>query len=944
MRETGFVNVDRTEEIQAARLRLPVVMEEQTIMEAISENDIVIICGETGSGKTTQVPQFLYEAGYSNPNSKHPGMIGVTEPRRVAAMSMAERVSKELNLPFGKQVGYQIRYDATSVGKDTQIKFMTDGILLKEIQTDFILSKYSAIIIDEAHERSLNTDVLIGLLSRIIPLRAEMAKNPEKKMASLKLIVMSATLRVEDFTKNRQLFPKPPPVINVDARQFPVTVHFNKRTPTNYVDEAYQKACKIHRRLPPGGVLIFMTGQQEIEALCRKLRRKFPKITPESSDSSSKGKPPRFSESWGDNNEEEEEGNQNTKNERQQSIMQEKDLIMDSIDASEMEVPITREEELDADFSANNKSNDGNLEDEDAEEEEDDIPETAHGPLHVLPLYSILPTDQQMRVFQAPPEGSRLVVIATNVAETSLTIPGIKYVIDTGKVKELHYDKSSGISEFRIGWTSQASANQRSGRAGRTGPGHCYRLYSSAVYVNEYRLFSEPEILIIPIEGIVLQMKSMGIDNVVDFPFPTCPDKSSIRQAVELLTNLGAIDKNTHNITPLGETLSAFPLAPRFAKMLILGRQDDCLPYIISVVAALSVRDPILREVSDDADESTLNEDEDEAKRKKTNHMRKTRAMWADDNSDLLAILKSVGAYEFAKSKEKFCRENFLHLKSMQEIRSLRMQLSNIINSIDPTIKSQVDSKLSPPSKEQQIVIRQIITSGFIDQIGRLHREGPLLFYVISQSPSSTLFPGSKAETMKVFIHPNSYLKGSHPEFVCYQNIHITSRPYMRGVTAVHPAWLSALGPNMCTFSQPLSIPPPKYDIEKDRIICLYKVNFGPYAWELPTKESTFPEGNMEEYKYFARYLLEGQIFPQMRLFDSKLNTRPNVITKSAQNKAIQLIQALKNRNVFSKKKLTEIWEDEPKFLLTQVLLWFDKEHHKAVTGMWPPTKDFIHK
>jgi ATP-dependent RNA helicase DHX37/DHR1 len=268
-RKTKYVHVERREEIKESRSKLPIITEEQVIMETINENDIVIICGETGSGKTTQVPQFLYEAGYAEDGF----MIGVTEPRRVAAISMSKRVNDEMN--FAEQdsiVSYQIRYEGTSA-PSTRIKFMTDGVLLKEVQCDFLLSKYSAIIIDEAHERSVYTDILIGLLSRIVPLR-------NRKGNALKLIIMSATLRVEDFTENRRLFERIPPVIKVDSRQFPVSIHFNKHTYADYLAEAYRKVCKIHKSLPDGGILLFVTGQQEVNILCSKLRKAFPLSAP----------------------------------------------------------------------------------------------------------------------------------------------------------------------------------------------------------------------------------------------------------------------------------------------------------------------------------------------------------------------------------------------------------------------------------------------------------------------------------------------------------------------------------------------------------------------------------------------------------------------------------------------------------------------------------------
>jgi ATP-dependent RNA helicase DHX37/DHR1 len=306
---------------------------------------------------------------------------------------------------------------------------------------------------------------------------------------------MSATMRVTDFTANSRLFPEAPPVINVDARQFPVTVHFSKRTAlTNFVEEAYKKVIKIHQRLPPGGILVFLTGQDEIRLLCNKLREKFP-IGGKKGDEWSI--PVKCS----------------TKH---------MDLEIEDLDIDDEMDDIERDLEEGDD-----------LDDSDFEFENDEIPSDSNTsqPLHVLPLYSLLPVTDQLRVFQSPPESSRLCVISTNVAETSLTIPGIKYVVDAGRVKERTYDKSTGIESFQITWISKASASQRSGRAGRTGAGHCYRLYSSAVYERDFERFSIPEILKFPIEGIVLQMKGMLIDKVVNFPFPTPPDRESLSQA-----------------------------------------------------------------------------------------------------------------------------------------------------------------------------------------------------------------------------------------------------------------------------------------------------------------------------------------------------------------------------------------------------------------------------
>eukprot|EP00656_Telonema_subtile_P058508 TRINITY_DN9928_c0_g2_i1.p1 TRINITY_DN9928_c0_g2~~TRINITY_DN9928_c0_g2_i1.p1 ORF type:complete len:644 (-),score=195.98 TRINITY_DN9928_c0_g2_i1:87-2018(-) len=270
------VTVTRLDEIKKQREGLPIIGEEQIIMEAIDENDVVLIVGETGSGKTTQIPQFLYEAGYSSASSETSGMIGVTQPRRVAAMSTAKRVAVELNVKFGHEVAYQVRHDK-NVGKKTRVKFMTDGILLKEIQSDFLLSKYSAIVIDEAHERSINTDVLIGLLSRVVALRREQhTMKTGTGTGPLKLIVMSATLRVNDFTHNTALFPVTPPIVHIPGRTHPVTIHFARRTEVDdYAKAATKKVAKIHSSLPHGGILVFMTGKREIDDMCHRLKKRF---------------------------------------------------------------------------------------------------------------------------------------------------------------------------------------------------------------------------------------------------------------------------------------------------------------------------------------------------------------------------------------------------------------------------------------------------------------------------------------------------------------------------------------------------------------------------------------------------------------------------------------------------------------------------------------------
>lgn len=274
IQQTAFhVAITRSADVENARSKLPIVAEEQNIMETIRNNDCTIICGETGSGKTTQVPQFLLEAGYGCPDGPCPGLIGVTQPRRVAAVSMARRVAQEIG-DLSDKVSYQVRFDS-SVSSKTALKFMTDGILLREVSQNFLLSKYSVIVIDEAHERSVNTDILISILSRIVATRRTLA-NESVKHKPLKLIIMSATLKITDFTMNSALFQSgPPPIVQVEGRQYEVTVHFSKKTRRDYVEEAFEKTKRGHRKLPPGGMLVFLTGQSEIDQVAKLLRETF---------------------------------------------------------------------------------------------------------------------------------------------------------------------------------------------------------------------------------------------------------------------------------------------------------------------------------------------------------------------------------------------------------------------------------------------------------------------------------------------------------------------------------------------------------------------------------------------------------------------------------------------------------------------------------------------
>ncbi|KAI8805503.1 P-loop containing nucleoside triphosphate hydrolase protein [Cladochytrium replicatum] len=890
------VPVERPQELQLKRLELPVVGEEQAIMETILANDVTVLCGETGSGKTTQVPQFLYEAGFGDPlHPLYAGMVGVTQPRRVAAVGMARRVSEEMGfeLKVGgtpkenkNVVGYQIRYDSSTVGPRTRIKFMTDGILLRELSSTntnevgsenvdgegLLLQQYSCIIIDEAHERTVGTDVLIGWLSRIVALRNRLHRAEIRKAKSgsfarikpLKLVIMSATLRVEDFVGNDVLFPAhqgsqilkvdsnvsnrdadsndttsgvkvegivtkregKPPVVKVDGRQFKVTIHYNRRTPDiDYVKEAFAKVSKIHTRLPHGGILVFLTGQQEIQILARKLRRVFPS-----------------QKSFNEANED--------LGASEEPTQEEEDLLFREMSDDLDDVMVKRDAGIDS------ESDDDEGDSEDDEEEEVDVLGGMDGegddedgklgkdsasraigreatPLHVLPLYSALPTAAQLRVFEEPPPGTRLVVVATNIAETSLTIPGIRYVVDCGKVKERKYDAYSGAQTYSIGWTSRASADQRAGRAGRVQPGHCYRLYSSAVFNDYFSQFSEPEILRIPIEGVVLHMKAMGINHVVGFPFPTPPGRESLMSAENLLVNLGAVESVApHRVTLLGRLLARFPVSPRHGKMLVVAAQqgNDILPYIVAVVAGLAIGDPFIRDqihigANSESDDEAAEKGGDSKEIAKENRAAfwKVMQLFAGDppSSDLVRLLRAIGAYSaeslrVAKAATKasrsinivehlqtFCGNHFLRAKAMDEISNLRRQITRILKTavnegfgdgagvqagdsqlqvMQVNVESlAIDPRLSPPSAKQNALIRQVVLSGYPDHIAKLDVEATSFASMIARKRGtgradtplySTMT--SLPNTKEVFaIHNTSCMSSVRPppQYVVYEEV-----------------------------------------------------------------------------------------------------------------------------------------------------------------------------
>ena len=777
-RKAHAVIIQTPSEIQEARLALPIVAEEQKIMEAIHNFDVVIISGATGSGKTTQVPRFLYEAGYGSPDSPTPGMIGVTQPRRIAAVSMSKRVAEEMG-DHGHVVGYQIRFQRTTTQK-TAIKFMTDGVLLREVAEDFPLRKYSAIVVDEAHERSVNTDLLLGILSRVNKAREEL-REEVPSLEPLKLIIMSATLRIEEITNNAKLFPTPPRIVEAEGRQYPVTVHFARKTSWNYVEEAFQKIVKGHRKLPPGGFLVFLTGQNEIHELSRRLRLEI--------NGAATARPPRV-----------------------QISASEAPYEVEDVDFGEAEF----RDDYDDDYDDGASSGD----EDDAAEFAIEDEESGTGPrrVNVLPLYSLLSTKEQQKVFEPPPEGSRQIILATNVAETSLTIPGVRYVFDCGRSKARKYDPVSGVQKFEVGWISKASANQRSGRAGRTEPGHCYRLYSSAVYERDFDAFTQPEIVQTPVDGVVLQLKAMGVPSVAAFPFPTPPEQQSLIRAEKVLKYIRALEPNG-SVSDWGSLMSIFPLPPRFSRILLLANKGGCIHYAIALVAGLSAREvfiplpEVVRDVGDREERAAIE------KAYKKFHW---DCCVLDEYSDAMKLLKLVGEFIHEPS-EAWCRDHFVRYRALAEVQQLRRQITALLKSNIPAFANLTfQDTLGRPTDKQVDLLKQMVVAGFIDHVAiRADKlPQPPDVHVASgraiDQPYMPLSPVDAADAADrlVFLHPSSPLahlsKSELPDYVVYSHLHQRAesgaKTRMHALTDVSASRLAALaqGSPLLSYSKPI--------------------------------------------------------------------------------------------------------------------------------------------
>uniref|UniRef100_A0A158R5A4 RNA helicase n=1 Tax=Syphacia muris TaxID=451379 RepID=A0A158R5A4_9BILA len=880
--------VERNEEIQKQRAKLPIFEDEQAVVEAVNENTTVIICGETGSGKSTQLPQFLYEAGYAGDDK----LIGITEPRRVAAISLSKRVGYELCNP--EIVSYQIRYEGNRTDK-TRILFVTDGVLMKELQNDLMLSKFSVIIIDEAHERSVYSDVLIGLLSRIAPLRAK-SSNP------LKFIIMSATLRLTDFTQ-KILFPlEPPRVLKVDARQYPVVPYFERRTPQNYIQAAFRKICRIHETKPPGTILVFLSGRLEVEELISWLKKRYPYR----------------------------KGGHHTKF-SQKDRKCGKILKLESYNVEEEVQKINDFDETDVydDDSDEDIKSIGENDCDEFDEEPLGPPPHDVTPLYCLPLYSLLPSDKQSLVFQPFPETCRGCIVATNVAETSLTIPGVRYVVDTGREKRRLYDSVTGVSKFSVEWISQASADQRMGRAGRVQAGEVYRLYSRQFYA-DLKKFSEPEILNKPVDQLVLLMKSMNIVKVKNFPFPSKPSAEALEEAEKRLIRLGALEVVNKNgskearINSFGKSLSLLPLDPRYGKMILMAKQNNLLQYACCVVASLSVREPLipLHSIKGATNEETMN--------MMLKALKVRRSLSGQGQSknfgDMGVLLKMVLKAEASQGNLEMCAELGIRQKALIEIRKLRQQLTNLINTLcSLDFPLVIDLYLQPPDDKQIRMLRQIVIASLTENIARR----------VNQVETTEEVPKNAYECQKlkdyVFVDASSILYKDQPDWVLFLEIvEINGKKLMRDVMAVESEWLPQLAQNYCSFESIKG-----YDPVKDAIVISSTCFFGEQRWKIGTVDRPIQK-DLNLYRLFAQYILDGTVFPSLSVYTSKLLASPSTMLKPWA-KLQRRTENLLNELIASKAALLEVWEGDSTFLLQEYLAWLPSALHDRVQLHWPP-------
>ncbi len=646
--------------------QLPVSQLKDEIAAAIREHQVVVVAGETGSGKTTQLPKICLELG----RGVH-GMIGHTQPRRLAARTVAERIAEELGTELGETIGFAVRF-TDKVSERSLVKVMTDGILLNELQRDRDLSRYDTLIIDEAHERSLNIDFILGYLKRLLPRRPD-----------LKVIITSATIDPERFAAHfADADGNPAPIVEVSGRTYPVEVRYR---PINDPDDpatidrdqtqAILDAVDELSLEPSGDILVFLSGEREIRDTADALNDKY---------AAQRGRP---------------------------------------------------------------------------------------GAVDVLPLYARLSNAEQHRVFQ--PHSNRRIVLATNVAETSLTVPGIKYVIDPGTARISRYSHRTKVQHLPIEPVSQASANQRKGRSGRTSDGICIRLYSEEDFDNRPE-FTDPEILRTNLASVILQMTAIGLGDIAAFPFIDEPDKRSITDGLQLLTELGAIDSpkgTSRRLTPIGRQLAQIPLDPRLARMIVEADKHACVREVMVIAAALSIQDP--RERPTDAEAQA----------------QQAHARFRDPNSDFLGYL-NLWTYLKKQQKElsgsqfrRMCRSEYLNYLRVREWQDIYAQLRQVASQIGVSLNS------GEPADPQSVHIS--LMSGLLSHLGM-------------KDPSNQhQYLGARGTKFAIF--PGSGLFKKPPQFVMAAELVETSRLWARVNAKIEPEWAEDLAPHLIkrSYSEP---------------------------------------------------------------------------------------------------------------------------------------------
>lgn len=630
---------------------LPVSQRKVEIQKLLSEHQVIVVAGETGSGKTTQLPKMCLELGFGNL-----GMIGHTQPRRIAARSVAARIAEELETELGGLVGYKVRFN-DQISDDTQIKLMTDGILLAEIQNDRFLNQYSCLIIDEAHERSLNNDFILGYLKQLLPRRRD-----------LKLIITSATIDVERFSKHFNNAP----IIEVSGRTYPVEVRYRPVVEEDDQDQlqGILNAVDELQAEGRGDILIFMNGEREIRDTAEALQKQNLKHT------------------------------------------------------------------------------------------------------EILPLFARLSAQEQNKIFH--PSGLNRIVLATNVAETSLTVPGIKYVIDPGTARISRYSYRTKVQRLPIEPISQASANQRKGRCGRVSEGICIRLYSEEDF-NSRPEFTDPEILRTNLASVILQMTALGLDDIEAFPFVDAPDKRHIQDGVKLLEELGAFETvqtksgEKRLLTRVGRQLAQLPVDPRLAKMILSAVNFGCVYEMMIIVSALSIQDP--RERPQEKQQAS-----DEKHRR-----------FADKKSDFLAFLnlwRYLQEQQKESSKNQFrrqCQKDFLNYLRIREWQDIYHQIRLTVREMGLPINSE---------KAEYQQIHTALLSGLLSHIGLKEAE-------------KQQYLGARNAHFAIF--PNSVLFKKQPKWVMAAELVETSKLWGRMVAEIEPEWIEPLAEHLIkkSYSEP---------------------------------------------------------------------------------------------------------------------------------------------